>query len=81
MNRFGEGNRRQVSFAWRKQVWMGAHESFALFCGATQTMHTINEDYRKKSQDLYKQDNITLREYKSQLLALQKDKKSKCKIC
>jgi Spy/CpxP family protein refolding chaperone len=40
-------------------------------------MHDINEDYRKKSQDLYRQDNLTLREYKLRLLALQKDKKSK----
>jgi Spy/CpxP family protein refolding chaperone len=40
-------------------------------------MQAINMDYRKKSSDLYKNDNLTLREYKSQLLALQKDKKSK----
>jgi len=40
-------------------------------------MQAINMDYRKKSADLYKMDNITLKEYKSQLLALQKGKKSK----
>jgi N-methylhydantoinase B/oxoprolinase/acetone carboxylase alpha subunit len=40
-------------------------------------MQAINIDYRKKSSDLYKNDNLTLREYKSQLLALQKDKKNK----
>ena len=40
-------------------------------------MQAINVDYRKKSSDLYKNDNLTLREYKSQLLALQKDKKNK----
>lgn len=40
-------------------------------------MQAINMDYRKKSSDLYKNDNLTLREYKSQLLALQKEKKNK----
>jgi hypothetical protein len=38
---------------------------------------SINVAYRKKAADLYKNDNLTLREYKSQLLALQKEKKSK----
>lgn len=37
----------------------------------------INTEYRKKSADLFKQDNITLREYKAGLVALQKEKKSK----
>src|SRR5262249_20664191 len=37
----------------------------------------INADYRNKSQELFKMDNITLREYKSRLLVLQKDKKDK----
>jgi hypothetical protein len=39
----------------------------------------INGDYRKKAADLYKNDNQTLREYKSQLLTLQKEKNSKMK--
>ena len=37
----------------------------------------INKDYRQKSEDLYKKDNSTLREYKAGLLALQKEKKTK----
>ena len=37
----------------------------------------INEDYRRKSADLYKNDNLTLREYKAGLVTLQKDKKAK----
>src|SRR5579871_4200738 len=37
----------------------------------------INNDYRQKSADLYKQDNLTLKQYKAGLLALQKDKKTK----
>jgi hypothetical protein len=40
-------------------------------------MMAINADYKKKSEDLFKMDNITLREYKSRLLVLQKDKKDK----
>lgn len=37
----------------------------------------INKDYHQKSEDLFKKDDITLGEYKSGLLALQKEKKSK----
>ncbi len=40
-------------------------------------MQAINTEYHKKSADLYKNDNLTLREYKAQLLVLQKEKKSK----
>jgi hypothetical protein len=78
INRFGEGNRMNRFHSRGKNRFGWAHGN-RLHYSAEQRkeMHTINEDYRKKSQDLYKQDNITLREYKSQLLALQKDKKSK----
>ncbi|HEV2483886.1 MAG TPA: hypothetical protein VGS79_29685 [Puia sp.] len=37
----------------------------------------INKEYRQKSADLFKQDNITLKEYKAGLVALQKEKKDK----
>jgi len=37
----------------------------------------INKEYRQKSEDLFKKDNSTLREYKAGLLALQKEKKSR----
>ncbi len=40
-------------------------------------MHAIMNEYRKNSSELYKNDNLTLKEYKTQLLALQKEKKSK----
>lgn len=40
-------------------------------------MQDINKEYRKKQSDLYKNDNLTLGQYKSQLLALQKEKKNK----
>ncbi|WP_431213695.1 hypothetical protein ACQ86N_01920 [Puia sp. P3] len=42
-----------------------------------QQVAAINKEYRQKSSDLYKKDNITLREYKASLVALQKEKKSK----
>ncbi len=42
-----------------------------------QQMQAINSDYRKKSADLFKNDNMSLRDYKAGLLALQKDRKSK----
>jgi len=42
-----------------------------------QQVAAINKDYRERSADLYKKDNITLKEYKASLLALQKEKKEK----
>src|SRR5258708_7249089 len=38
---------------------------------------SINLEYRQKRADLYKQDNLTLKQYKAGLLALEKEKKSK----
>src|SRR5579871_636339 len=40
-------------------------------------MQDINKEYRKKQSDLYKNDNMTLGQYKSQLVSLQKEKKNK----
>lgn len=37
----------------------------------------IKKEYHQKSQDLFNQDNITLKEYKAGLVALQKEKKEK----
>lgn len=37
----------------------------------------INKDYQQKSADLFKKDNITLKEYKAGLVTLQKERKSK----
>ena len=37
----------------------------------------INKDYQQKRADLFKQDNITLKQYKANLLALDKEKKDK----
>jgi Spy/CpxP family protein refolding chaperone len=40
-------------------------------------MQAINMEYHKKSADLFKNDNMSLRDYKAGLLALQKDRKNK----
>jgi len=40
-------------------------------------MMAINKEFHDKSADLFKKDNITLKQYKAGLLALQKDKRSK----
>jgi Spy/CpxP family protein refolding chaperone len=37
----------------------------------------IDKEYHDKSADLFKKDNITLKEYKANLVALQKDRRSK----
>jgi Spy/CpxP family protein refolding chaperone len=37
----------------------------------------INKDYHQKSEDLFKKDNSTLKEYKAGLIALQNEKKAK----
>jgi Spy/CpxP family protein refolding chaperone len=42
----------------------------------TQLM-SINKEYRQKRADLYKQDNLTLKQYKASLLALEKEKKAR----
>ena len=78
MNRFGSHNRmnRFRSFNRNRSGWARANH-LHYTPEQRKQVRAINEEYKKKSQDLYKQDNITLREYKSQLIALQKDKKSK----
>ena len=45
--------------------------------GQRRQLMAINKEYHDKSADLFKKDNITLKEYKAGLIALQKDKRSK----
>jgi hypothetical protein len=42
-----------------------------------QQVMAINKDYHQKAEDLYKKDNITLKEYKTGLVALQQERKGK----
>ena len=82
-------HRHRNHAAWQghsgPQAWQG-HRNMS-FHGRGERVHytpdqrkqlmAINSDYRKKQQDLYKQDNLTLGAYKAQLVTLQKDRKAK----
>jgi Spy/CpxP family protein refolding chaperone len=60
-NRFGRGHREFIHYTPEQRKQVMA----------------INKDYRQKREDLFKQDNITLKQYKAGLIALEKEKKSK----
>jgi hypothetical protein len=77
MYRFRENAENRRFHSFRNQGF-GA-EPFRLHFTAEQRQQAkaINQSYRKKTIELYKNDNQTLREYKAQLLALQKEKKTK----
>jgi hypothetical protein len=72
---WNNGDRRLHSFRRRGFGDQAFHAHFSP--EQRKQAQSINESYRKKAADLYKNDNLTLREYKSQLLTLQKEKKSK----
>lgn len=58
--------------------WERHHHNAIHFTAAQrQQAMAIDKDYRQKTADLFQQDNITLKQYKTGLLALQKDKKDK----
>jgi hypothetical protein len=64
-NRFGRGHGR-------------GHREFVHYTPEQRKqVMAINKDYRQKAADLFKQDNITLKQYKAGLIALQKEKKTK----
>jgi hypothetical protein len=89
-SRYGRG--RDFGQAWNHQSQHGfrkGHHGFRNHRGGfyarapihytpeqKKQLQAINDSYRKKSSDLYKNDNLTLREYKAQLITLQKDRKS-----
>jgi hypothetical protein len=79
MNRFGRGEERNDRFNrfGRHGRFGGEMARMHFSPEQRKQMEAINKEYHKKSADLYKNDNLTLREYKSQLLALQKEKKTK----
>jgi hypothetical protein len=78
---FGEGSRRPGRGGVGGQGW--AHRGFGHGNGIRYTpeqrkqVMAINTEIRKRSADLFKKDNITLKEYKAGLIALQKEKKSR----
>jgi len=82
-DRFGQGQGRfgqgQGRFGQgRGRFGHGGRGEFAHYTPQQrQQVMAINKDYQQKSEDLFKQDNITLKHYKAGLIALQKDKKAK----
>jgi hypothetical protein len=74
-NRFGQ-NQNHNRFAHNR--FRRGHREFIHYTpDQRKQAMAINKDYRQKRQDLFKQDNITLKQYKAGLIALEKDKKSK----
>jgi Spy/CpxP family protein refolding chaperone len=79
---FHQGNHRMGQGGWAHRGGFGRGHGFGGH-GIRYTpeqrkqVMAINNDYRKQTADLFKKDNITLREYKAGLIALQKQKKSK----
>jgi hypothetical protein len=74
--RGGNGGERG-GFAGRGQRGFHGHNGIQYTQEQRTRLTAINKDFHDKSADLFKKDNITLKEYKSSLLALQKDRRSK----
>jgi|SRR5580692_4167834 Spy/CpxP family protein refolding chaperone len=70
-NRFGQHRGGQNRFG------RGHHEFVHYTPEQRKQVMAINKDYRQKREDLFKQDNSTLKQYKAGLLALDKEKKAK----
>jgi len=69
---------RRGGFAERGHRGFGrGHERIHYTPEQRRQLMTINKEYHDKSAELFKKDNITLKEYKAGLLALQKDRRSK----
>ena len=71
-DRQAEGGRQ-----WRHQGRSRQHNRIKYTQEQRQQAMAINKNYQQQSADLFKQDKITLKEYKSRLLILQKDRKQK----
>jgi hypothetical protein len=61
----------------RNRFGRGHHEFVHYTPEQRKQVMAINKDDRQKREDLFKQDNITLKQYKAGLLALDKEKKAK----
>jgi Spy/CpxP family protein refolding chaperone len=57
--------------------WGNRHDGAHYTPEQRQQVAAIDKDYRQKSADLFKQDNLTLKQYKAGLIALQNEKKDK----
>jgi hypothetical protein len=75
-NRFGQ-NRHGRSRFEQNRFGRGHHEFVHYTPEQRKQVMAINKDDRQRREDLFKQDNITLKQYKAGLLALDKEKKAK----
>ena len=57
--------------------WRGGHGGIHYTPEQRKQVAAINKDYHQKTQDLFKQDNLTLKQYKAGLVSLAKEKKDK----
>jgi Spy/CpxP family protein refolding chaperone len=74
-NRFAQHPR---AYAFRSRRFHRGHRAFINYSPEQRKQVVeINKEYRQKREDLYKQDNITLKQYKTGLAALEKDKRAK----
>ncbi|HTI10286.1 MAG TPA: hypothetical protein VL832_17080 [Puia sp.] len=82
-HRGGEGFQRGEGFGRGEGAWAfrggrhGRDGGIHYTPEQRKQLMAINAEYRKKSDDLFKKDNSTLKEYKAGLVALQKEKKGK----
>jgi hypothetical protein len=85
-NHQGRGDRGSFAFhrgynghrGFRGQNAFRGHREFVHYTPEQRKqVMAFNKEYHQKAADLFKQDNITLKQYKAGLLALQKDKKAK----
>ena len=76
-HRFGQGRFGQQGRGGQHGRFGHGHDFVHYTPEQRKQVMAINKDYRQKTADLFKQDNITLKQYKAGLIALQKEKKSK----
>jgi hypothetical protein len=70
-------NFRHNNFGRGREGWAGRGPGVRYTPEQRRQVMAINKEYRQRSEDLFKKDNSTLKEYKAGLLALQTEKKSK----
>jgi hypothetical protein len=70
-------NFRHNNFGRGREGWAGRGPGIRYTPGQRKQVMAIDKEYRQRSEDLFKKDNSTLKEYKAGLLALQKEKKSR----
>jgi hypothetical protein len=79
MNAFGD-ERRHHDFRSFARSRSGLARNHLNFSSTQRTqLLALNLQFKEKREGLYKQDDLTLRQYKSQLLALEKDRKAQLK--